>query len=256
MTGDQWLGTLTNKPGVKPEEMQYTGLQDFLSSKGKESITKEEVQQHLANNKVQVNDVVKGNDSKISAQEHDEFNELSDKYRADPNNLSQAEYERYQTLEDKINNGYDINKGPTTKHHKWQLPGGDNYREHLLTLPNKDIEAFKNITAKQLAERDGHRWEDMSTYDRHDYQNLARQVRVPENSYKSSHWDEPNVLAHMRTNERDVGGVPSLHLEELQSDWMQSHRKELTNLHKQIDNDFDSIADRMVKAGVIKKVCD
>jgi hypothetical protein len=31
MTGDQWLGTLGNKPGVKPEELQWTGLADFLS---------------------------------------------------------------------------------------------------------------------------------------------------------------------------------------------------------------------------------
>ncbi|MDE2031404.1 MAG: hypothetical protein KGI58_04065 [Patescibacteria group bacterium] len=54
MTGDQWLGTLANKPGVKPEEMQYTGLQDFLSSKGKEPVTKAEVQEHLANNKVEL----------------------------------------------------------------------------------------------------------------------------------------------------------------------------------------------------------
>ena len=76
------------------------------------------------------------------------------------------------------------------------------------------------------------------------------------NNYRSSHWDEPNVLAHIRMNDRNIDGKKSLHLEEIQSDWMQSHRKELTNLHKEIDNNFDTIADRMVKAGIIKKVCD
>jgi hypothetical protein len=42
--------------------------------------------------------------------------------------------------------------------------------------------------------------------------------------FKGSHWDEPNVLVHRRTNEREVNGVPSLHMEEIQSDWNQQLR--------------------------------
>jgi hypothetical protein len=34
------------------------------------------------------------------------------------------------------------------------------------------------------------------------------------------------VLAHVRTNDREVGGVPSLHIEEIQSDWHQQGRKQ------------------------------
>ena len=44
MTGDQWLGTLSNKPGVKPEELDWTGLKSFLSDKGKETVSKADVQ--------------------------------------------------------------------------------------------------------------------------------------------------------------------------------------------------------------------
>lgn len=43
--------------------------------------------------------------------------------------------------------------------------------------------------------------------------------------YKSTHWEEPNVLAHIRTNKRDVGGVRALHAEEFQSDWHQEGQK-------------------------------
>jgi len=43
--------------------------------------------------------------------------------------------------------------------------------------------------------------------------------------YKGTHWDEPNVLAHIRTNERDVGGRKALHIEEIQSDWHQQGQK-------------------------------
>ena len=45
--------------------------------------------------------------------------------------------------------------------------------------------------------------------------------------FKSSHWDEPNVLAHARVNDRDIPGVgKSLHIEEIQSDWGQAGRKQ------------------------------
>ena len=48
-----------------------------------------------------------------------------------------------------------------------------------------------------------------------------------ENLFKSSHWDEPNVLAHARVNDREIPGVgKSLHIEEIQSDWHQAGRKQ------------------------------
>jgi hypothetical protein len=46
------------------------------------------------------------------------------------------------------------------------------------------------------------------------------------NIYKSPHWDEPNVLAHVRTNDRMMGDKKTLHMEEVQSDWHQKGRKE------------------------------
>src|SRR5690606_1829263 len=47
------------------------------------------------------------------------------------------------------------------------------------------------------------------------------------NQYKSSHWEEPNILAHVRYNDRDIPDVgKSLHLEEIQSDWHQAGRKQ------------------------------
>ena len=45
--------------------------------------------------------------------------------------------------------------------------------------------------------------------------------------FKSSHFDQPNVLAHVRFNERtDANGKKVLFIEELQSDWAQKARKE------------------------------
>jgi len=46
------------------------------------------------------------------------------------------------------------------------------------------------------------------------------------NIFQSSHWDEPNVLAHIRFNDRiDADGKKVLYIEEIQSDWHQGGRK-------------------------------
>ena len=44
--------------------------------------------------------------------------------------------------------------------------------------------------------------------------------------YRSSHWQEPNVLAHVRLNDRTgPNGEKVLHIEEVQSDWHQEGRR-------------------------------
>ena len=45
--------------------------------------------------------------------------------------------------------------------------------------------------------------------------------------FKSGHYDEPNILAHVRFNERTVNGERVLFIEEIQSDWAQKGRKSL-----------------------------
>ena len=48
-----------------------------------------------------------------------------------------------------------------------------------------------------------------------------------EGVFKSSHFDEPNILVHLRMNTRtDSDGNKVLFLEEVQSDWGQKGKKE------------------------------
>ena len=101
-----------------------------------------------------------------------------------------------------------------TKYHKYQLPGGSNYQEMLLTLPEAELKGDKAAQFDKLI-RDG----------RGDL--AARLTKDLPESYKSSHWDEPNILAHVRYNDRNIPDVgKSLHLEEIQSDWHQAGRKQ------------------------------
>jgi hypothetical protein len=43
--------------------------------------------------------------------------------------------------------------------------------------------------------------------------------------YESGHFDEPNILAHMRVNDRTINGKKTLMVEEIQSDWHQAGRR-------------------------------
>jgi hypothetical protein len=44
--------------------------------------------------------------------------------------------------------------------------------------------------------------------------------------YRSSHWDEPNILAHVRFSDRVIDGKKTLLVEEVQSDWHQKGKRE------------------------------
>lgn len=86
-----------------------------------------------------------------------------------------------------------------TKYHDYTLPNGENYREVLIQYPNK------KQTKYGLDEKGEYT------------------VENPE--FTSSHFDEPNILAHLRTTDRTIDGKKTLFVEEIQSDWHQQGRK-------------------------------
>ena len=101
-----------------------------------------------------------------------------------------------------------------------------------MTLPNKAGGELGNqaaTMAKFFREKYGEQWVNKLTKEENAaYDNLISMQENAEkgNIYKSSHWDEPNVLAHIRTNDRTIEGQKALHIEEIQSDWHQQGRKQ------------------------------
>lgn len=95
----------------------------------------------------------------------------------------------------------EVTKGGNSKYSAYVTPGGENYRELLLTLPEKRI-----------------------ALERSSYMGEGATVSSPD-TYRSGHFDEPNILAHIRFNERaGANGEAILHVEEVQSDWHQAGR--------------------------------
>jgi hypothetical protein len=106
-----------------------------------------------------------------------------------------------------------------TKYSHYTVPGGKNYKEILLTLPSKYRRYMESMYEKY-----GDNWVDDMTPEEIKTKDRFDEMDSP--YYKSSHWDEPNVLAHIRTTERtDSEGNKILFIEELQSDWGQQAKK-------------------------------
>jgi hypothetical protein len=129
---------------------------------------------------------------------------------------------------------YKIPEPTPTKYDKFQLPGGENYREILLTLPEKmpktlpegySLQSMANgnftlVNPDNIGTRIYAKSKDAAM------EEAIRRFTIKEEPYRSSHFNEPNILAHMRVNDRvDADGKKMLLIEEVQSDWHQAGRE-------------------------------
>jgi hypothetical protein len=109
----------------------------------------------------------------------------------------------------------------------YNLPGGKNYKETMLTLPAKPMsfEEYVNYNMPGTRNPENYREDYLRYLSNPDRSSLKENFQVP----RAHTYDDPkadiNRLAHLRTNERltpDQKRV--LFLEELQSDWAQKGR--------------------------------
>jgi hypothetical protein len=109
-----------------------------------------------------------------------------------------------------------------------KLPGGENYREILLKLPTFDPNKEKQLMELEANLRRMNPVNFPPGYldsMKDEVAKLKAEKASFGQEYRSSHWEQPNVLAHMRVQDR-VGpnGEKVLHVEEIQSDWHQAGR--------------------------------
>lgn len=251
-TPDQWR-SMMEKASVKPEEMETLGLTEFLrNSPG--PVTKEQLLAHIDQNHPRLGETVLGSKglnphdvdwSQEASRDQllDYFDDLNQdvsdlstqEIRAlidDPNEFNQMFLETYMDLE---SGRLDLPNNPT-KYSQYTTPGGENYREILIKLPEPKrievrksseggLEAYDTDTGvtvhRQRPNEDIYSWVEAEN----------QKGQTPDSRiYKSPHWDQPNVMTHMRVNDRlvpDAAGTQrkTLHVEEIQDDWAQAGRK-------------------------------
>jgi len=232
-TPEQWRAMLL-KNGAKQAEMDWMGFDEF--SQDRKSLTKADIQEWIDQNKIEIEEVEKRQESGSitneltdnAKEELERLQEIEQRWlsiesaqvngyeltKKDQERLTEYEneFEDISEVSDKINdlqndaNNYKLDENGDTKYSQYQLPGGTNYKELLLTMPSK-------------LEKEKRRQENANEF-----------INIEEGKYQddfhSGHWDEPNILAHIRFNEREVNGERILFLEEIQSDWAQKGKKD------------------------------
>jgi hypothetical protein len=184
---------------LKGEERKWSGIDAFLA--GKEKVSKKELLDFLKSNEIQIAEVEKGGTPFDGWTEQEIRQHYENVFDKSPEGLSLEEIKSEIISHE---NDSLIDYGPSTntpKFGKWQVAGGNNYRELLFTLP-VEYAPLQTSAGKEYG-------------------------RYPVNAFRGSHWEEPNVFAHIRFNERtDSKGRRVLFIEEVQSDWHQKGRKE------------------------------
>jgi hypothetical protein len=253
------LSSWAKKGLISRSELEWSGVVDWLNEKAARHekaaknnwaqtdwvIFKQELVDWLDANGVNVEEVEKGGAGFEGRDTR--MQELIDRENA--GTITEDEAAELDILEREVGSGVEYEDDTKFNRPELLLLGGKNYRELLLTLPVKE----KTVWQVWTQTRDPDPFDRASgirthlepatkIYSTYMYKGMAEKVvkrlekegtqatlvqsteRIGE-SYTGTHYDEPNILAHVRFNEREVNGKRVLFLEEIQSDWHQAGRK-------------------------------
>lgn len=240
-----WLDGAQRRGEFKQEERDWMGLDQWLAQQ-KAPVTREALQDFVRQNQVQVTDVKKEYGKTASEEDVKKvWNWINSTYGEPDDNANfniddirrAARGDRHAVsdlegaavpdeLLEPFRSAAQGEGGP--KFGQYQLPGGTNYQEHLLTLPGQTmpdgyrvVEKADGFHVMNAIGSDLGAWKTREAAE-------ASQAQHPDSpAFKSTHFDEPNILAHVRTNDRTgPNGEKILHVEEVQSDWHQQARKQ------------------------------
>lgn len=243
-SGQSFLNDIKKQANVKPDEIKWTGLDSFLANK--KNVTKQEVQDYIANNKVDVQEITLGGELPFDRKSSNRLLELQYEYSnlkqhpLDDPSFGQEKYDELITL-------MNIRDKSSTSSLYRQAEQAQNKGMRAQRYGNKaDAEKyFKEyeflVTRAEKLDLEGLGRSNPTKYDNYtlrggkNYREFLFTIpqKNGDNIYRSPHWDDEmgkrraNVLAHLRVNDRiDADGKKVLLVEEIQSDWHQAGKKE------------------------------
>ena len=237
-TPEQWVKQIGEKGGKgTTQELEWIGLQDYLNEWKKEnnakSVPKEVVEQYINDNQIEIVEISKGYKKADESDIKDvSFNSmywyitLENGAEIPIRDRGYTEPEAKTKALEEYNKDQSIARGDNqTKFSQYTLEGGENYREVLLTLPDKTIDELNaemfRLNSLPYTEEVGRKRKELEKK----ILRLRDRGKI-QSDYKSSHWDETNILAHLRINERTLpNGERVMFIEEVQSDWAQEGKK-------------------------------
>lgn len=221
----EMVKALLEKNGVKSEEMKWSGMDDILSRGSK--LSKNDVLEELRLlNKIEIAETVRQDDVIIYPEEANAQIEKYTKVYAQNNEKLIELYEKH-----------------TGKFPDFPLLEDDAYFWNSVERKTRDTEDYQLVRKLTLEAEDANlkikalrdKYEKLTKQTKYSkyalpggkhYQELLFTLPETGDGFTSGHWDEKNVLAHVRFNEREGdNGEKVLFIEEIQSDWHQAGRK-------------------------------
>ena len=225
---------------AKGEEAKWTGLTDWLNSQ-QGSISKADIQNYLKDNRIEIVEVVKGGEQKV----HFSIKAEKGKSVVYKNGVKDKEFDTYDKADDYVTN-YKESEVDATKYSQYQLEGKkENYKEVLVTLPKKSFSDWLKENGKTFSEGN-----------QKEYENKYGSIINNDRNFKSSHFDEPNILVHLRMSDRiDSEGNKVLHISEIQSDFNAFYRKSQEKVFDFINKNEDEVIELYKKSGKLVVEC-
>lgn len=215
-TPAEFMAEISKQPGFRKEEVE-----DRKISLPEQKMTKEEFLGHLKNHPAPlISEKELGGENYREALDQMAQGIIGDQYATfDDLDYRDKEAVKYDVSRDF---GYD----PEPKYDEWALPGGENYRELLLKLPQRGLNEHQRKSLMGY-EANIRRGDQLDPWHQKQYDELKAREAQQGQDYISHHWkDDPNVLAHIRLSDRTgPNGEKILHVDEIQSDWHQAGRK-------------------------------
>ena len=235
-TGQQYRQQLL-KAGVKPDEIEWLGLDDVLN-KGK--ITKQELQDQINANRIELDEVELKEDvdepKNIGIGDNVNLRRRflgGEKENYTVNNKGTAVFtfvdpETKYVIKGNNDDGYEIYKSEAemreTELNKFIGRGRQNigsFDEALIQAEQIMVEEGLIDPPKQTT-----RFGEYTEPGGDNYREFLIKYNDPKVSFDGSHFDESNVIAHFRTKDRTTSdGKKVFYIEEIQSDWGQQARQ-------------------------------
>ena len=271
-----FFNDLTGKGQVKPDELNAMGFQEHFGKRS--DISREEVQSFISDNQLQLQETRLGRNDEYGLFDADD-DQLAEAFP----NREEAEAALARVDQDAY---YLANYGSgqdTSKFGDWTLGGGNNYRELLLQ------KGTSKGLLDEIDALDSQRWDmrelfrDQLTNDaalRQQYKDAPSDISLdgfiasenpeyasllsnrdalyeqknslPEAFINDAHFDEENILGHLRLKDRvDTEGNKTLLVEEAQSDWHQTGAQEgyqTPNKRKELQDEYDRLDEEIEQA--------
>lgn len=205
--------------GVKPSELEWSGAGNAFADQ--KTVTRDDLAQHFEKNTPKITETIFG--KKIDPEILRKRQEIADMYL--------PEFKKYLNIGDIMQENYHPDDMVRDAALQEAVRIQDKMREHMdreAPLPYQKPTRYKDWT---LGNSYGN-----ETPSQRGYREILLRLDHPDTLHQSSHWDDPNVIAHLRMQDRGIDN-DVLHLEELQSDWAQEGRdKGFLTLERQKKN--------------------